>query len=124
MTLVSRRKAMLTRSISLVAAVVVAALTPAVLHAQVAAPPRPATLQAVPRPTHDRVTLGGGFGGLSGAAHLAQASTADWRLGWIGSADATARLPPHVGLRARGRRAPGRGPGPTPPGRGQFNKVT
>jgi len=59
---------MLTRSISLVAAVVVAALTPAVLHAQVAAPPRPATLQAVPRPTYDRVTLGGGFGGRALAA--------------------------------------------------------
>src|SRR3989442_2569146 len=76
---------MLTRSISLVAAVVVAALTPAVLHAQVAAPPRPATLQAVPPPTYDRVTVGGAFGGLSGAPHLDQASTAGWRLGWIGS---------------------------------------
>src|SRR2546428_10027091 len=101
---------MLTRSISLVAAVVVAALTPAVLHAQVAAPPRPATLQAVPRPTYDRVTLGGGFGGLSGAAHLDQASTADWRLGWIGSVGATPRLHPYVGLPAHRTLGPGKLP--------------
>src|SRR3989441_4487498 len=98
---------MLTRSISLVAAVVVAALTPAVLHAQVAAPPRPATLQAVSRPTYDRVTVGGAFGGLSGAAHLDQASTADWRLGWIGSGDAAPWVHPDVGIRARGNGAPG-----------------
>src|SRR3989441_13235180 len=86
---------MLTRSISLVAAVVVAALTPAVLHAQVAAPPPTATLQAVPRPTYDRVTVGGAFGGPSGAAHLDQASTADWRVGSIGPGGPTPR--PHPG---------------------------
>ena len=115
---------MLTRSISLVAAVVVAALTPAVLHAQVAAPPRTATLQAVPRPTYDRVTLGGGFGGLSGAAHLDQASTADWRLGWIGSVDATAWLHQYVGIRASGSWAQDSIRSATLPGRGKFNKFT
>src|SRR2546428_9531893 len=98
---------MLTRSISLVAAVVVAALTPAVLHAQVAAPPRPATLQAVPRPTYDRVTVGGAFGGLSGAAHLDQASTADWRLGRIRSGGPSPAAPPHRGALATRRRGPG-----------------
>src|SRR3989454_1459654 len=113
---------MLPRSISRVAAVVVAALTPAVLHAQVAAPPRPATLQAVPRPTYDRVTVGGAFGGLSGAAHLDQASTADWRLGWIGSGYATAGPHPHPGLRAPGTSAPGTIPRATPPGRRTFHK--
>src|SRR2546427_2675032 len=111
---------MLTRSISLVAAVVVAALTPAVLHAQVAAPPRTATLQAVPRPTYDRVTVGGAFGGLSGAAHLDEASTADWRLGWIGSVDATAWLHQYVGIRASGSLAPGSIPTPPPPRPGQV----
>ena len=93
---------MLKRSIFLGAAVVAAALAPAALQAQVAAPPRPAALQPVPRPTSDRLTLGGGFGGLSGAAHLDQASTADWRLGWIGSVDATAWLHQYVGIRASG----------------------
>src|SRR3989442_5085031 len=111
---------MLTRSISLVAAVVVAALTPAVLHAQVAAPPRPATLQAVPRPTYDRVTLGGGFGGLSGAAHLDQASTADWRLGWIGSVDAAAWLHQYRGISANGKLGQGRNPRAPPPWRRQV----
>ena len=115
---------MLTRSISLVAAVVVAALTPAVVHAQVAAPPGPATLQAVPRPTYDRVTLGVAFGGLSGAAHLDQASTADWRLGWIGSVDATAWLHQYVGIRASGSWAQDSVRGATLPGRGKFNKFT
>ena len=114
---------MLTRSVSLVAAVV-AALTPAVLQAQVAAPPRPATLQAVPRPTYDRVTLGGAFGGLSGAAHLDQASAADWRLGWIGSVDATAWLHQYVGIRASGSWAQDSIRGATLPGRGKFNKFS
>src|SRR2546430_17461284 len=98
---------MLTRSIPLAAAVVVAALTPAVLHAQVAAPPRPATLQAVPRPTYDRVTLGGGFGGLSGAAHLDQASTADWRLRRDRPGGRDPRAAPSPGNFARGRRGGG-----------------
>src|SRR3989441_1350051 len=115
---------MLTRSISLVAAVVVAALTPAVRRAQVAARPWPATLQAVPRPTYDRVTVGGAFGGLSGAAHLDQASTADWRLGWIGSVDATAWLHQYVGIRASGSWAQDSIRSATLPRRRKFNKVT
>src|SRR2546430_13256760 len=50
----------------------------------------------------DRFTLGGAFGGLSGAANLNPAGSADWRLGWIGSVDGQGRLNGNVGLRARG----------------------
>src|SRR5256884_4497561 len=91
---------------------------------RVAAPPRPSTRGAGPRHTYDRVTLGGGFGGLSGAAHLDQASTADWRLGWIGSVDATAWLHQYVGIRASGSWAQDSVRGAPLPGRGKFNKFT
>src|SRR3989442_16003098 len=91
------------RSLSLVTAVLVAALTPLALRAQ--------TSTAAPAAVHswsDRVTLGGAFGGLSGAANLNPAGTADWRLGWIGSIDGTGGLHPDLGLRPRGSSGPGR----------------
>src|SRR2546429_4231162 len=91
---------------------------------RVAAPPRPSTRGAGPRHTYDRVTLGGGFGGLSGAAHLDQASTADWRLGWIGSVDATPWLHQYGGICASGIWAQDSLPGATLPGRGKLNKFT
>ena len=51
------------RSISLVAAALVALVAPVALRAQ-----------AGTRPTFDQVTVAGAFGGLSGAAHLDPAS--------------------------------------------------
>src|SRR3989442_11452743 len=88
---------MLKRSIFLGAAALVAALAPTALDAQVGLRPTAVASQPGLRPSFDRVTVGGAFGGLSGAAHLDQAGTADWRLGWIGSRPATPRLPHRVG---------------------------
>src|SRR5438874_1926503 len=77
------------RSLSLVTAVLVAALTPLALRAQ--------TSTAAPAAVHswsDRVTLGGAFGGLSGATNLNPAGTfgagLEYRFG-------------RVGIRAEGR---------------------
>src|SRR5256886_9810049 len=70
----------------------------------------------------DRFTLGGAFGGLSGAANLNPAGSADWRLGWIGSVDGTVWLHRNVGIRASGSWAQDsirRGP---LTGRGKVNK--
>src|SRR5207302_9441939 len=72
---------MLKRSIFLGAAALVAARAPTALHAQVGLRPTAVAPQPGLRPTFDRVTVGGAFGGLSGAAHLDQAGTTDWRLG-------------------------------------------
>ena len=67
---------MLKRSISFVAAALVVALAPVTLRAQSTG-------------RFDNVTVGGAFGGLSGAANLDAAGTADWRLGWAASVDVT-----------------------------------
>src|SRR2546425_10365732 len=110
---------MSTRSLSLVPAVLVAALTPPALRAQ--------TSTTSPTPYHswsDRFTLGGAFGGLSGAANLNTAGTADWRLGWIGSIDGTVWLHRNVGIRASGSWAQDSLRGGVLTGRGKFNKVT
>src|SRR3989441_1761354 len=107
------------RSLSLVTAVLVAALTPLALRAQ--------TSTAAPAAVHswsDRVTLGGAFGGLSGAANLNPAGTADWRLGWIGSIDGTVWLHRNLGLRASGSWAQDSLRGVRLTGRGKVNKVT
>jgi len=69
---------MLKRSLPLATAALLAALTPAALRAQTSA-----------RPVFDQVTVGGGFGGLSGAADADQAGANSWRLGWAASLDAT-----------------------------------
>src|SRR5258708_24519980 len=103
---------------NLVVALGVAVSAPLALRAQARTP--------APEPVNswsDRFTLGGGFGGLSGAANLNSAGTADWRLGWIGSIDGTAGLQRNVGLRASGTWARGRGPGAPPPGPGRVNTV-
>lgn len=70
------------------------------------------------------VTLGGAFGGLSGAANLNDIGTASSRLGWIGSVDATAWLSDNVGLRASGGWAQDSLQGAALVGRGKFNKFT
>ncbi|PYP48159.1 MAG: hypothetical protein DMD50_01525 [Gemmatimonadetes bacterium] len=108
---------MSTRSLSLVTAVLVGALTPPALRAQ--------TSTTSPAPYHswsDRFTLGGAFGGLSGAANLNTVGTADWRLGWIGSIDGTVWLHRNVGIRASGSWAQDSIRGAALTGRGKFNK--
>jgi len=110
---------MLKRSIFLGAAALVAALAPTALDAQVGLRPTAVASQPGLRPSFDRVTVGGAFGGLSGAAHLDQAGTADWRLGWIGSVEHQ-----YVGVRASGSWAQDSIRGATIPGRGKFNKFT
>lgn len=58
-----------------------------------------AVAQQADRPTYDRVTVGGRFGGFSEAANLNDAGTADWRLGWMATVDATAWIHQYVGIR-------------------------
>src|SRR6266481_1129926 len=104
---------------NLVVALGVAVSAPLALRAQARTP--------APEPVNswsDRFTLGGGFGGLSGAANLNSAGTADWRLGWIGSIDGTAWLQRNVGIRASGSWAQDSVRGAALPGRGKFNKFT
>src|SRR5437879_11644836 len=75
---------MLNRSMSLLSLALVLVVAPSALRAQISAP-----LAGSSRPVYDRFTVGGAFGGLSGAANLNQAGTADWRLGWAASLNAT-----------------------------------
>lgn len=100
-------------------AALVVALAPTALRAQTGT-----TSPAPVRSWSDRVTLGGAFGGLSGAANLNPAGTGDWRLGWIGSIDGTAWLRRNVGIRASGSWAQDSLRGVALPGRGKFNKFT
>src|SRR6266699_5384771 len=102
------------RSLSLVTAVLVAALTPLALRAQTSTSPEPIG--------SGRFTLGGTFGGLSGAANLNTDGTVDWRLGWIASIDGTVWLRRHVGIRASGSWAQDSIRGAALTGRGKFNK--
>ena len=78
---------MRTKWLTRVVATLALALAPVVLGAQDA------------RPTYDRVTVAGSFGGLSGAAHLDPSSAVDWRLGWSTGVDGTVWLHRFVGLR-------------------------
>jgi hypothetical protein len=110
---------MLKRSLSLLSLALVLAVAPSALRGQVSTP-----LSASSRPVYDAFTLAGAFGGLSGAAHLNQAGTADWRLGWAASVDATAWLNDYVGVRASGGWAQDSIRGATLSGRGKLNKFT
>jgi len=105
------------RTLSLVTAALVAALAPTALRAQ-----NSATSPAPGPARSNRVTLGGAFGGLSGAANLNPAGTVDWRLGWIASIDGTVWLRRHVGIRASGSWAQDSIRGAALTGRGKFNK--
>src|SRR6267378_127851 len=96
---------MLKRSISLLAVALGLAFPPTALSGQ-------------------NVTLGGGFGGLSGVANLDQAGSADWRLGWATALDGTYWLRRNVGVRASAGWAQDSVRGSTLPGRGKFNKFT
>jgi outer membrane protein with beta-barrel domain len=111
------------RSLSLITAAVVVALAPRSARAQIGTPsPEPKTARVQSYPA--RVTFGGAFGGLSGAANLNSAGTTDWRLGWIGSLDGTVWLQNYVGIRASGSWAQDSIRGATLTGRGKFNKFT
>ena len=96
---------MLKRSISLLAVALGLAFAPTALSGQ-------------------NVTLGGGFGGLSGVANLDQAGSADWRLGWAATLDGTYWLRRNVGVRASAGWAQDSVRGAPIAGRGKFNKFT
>jgi hypothetical protein len=98
---------------------VTAVLAPAGLGAQTGA-----NTPAGVRPPVDQLTLGAGFGGLSGAANLNTVGTADWRLGWAASVDATYWLHRNVGVRASGGWAQDSIQGASLTGRGKLNKFT
>jgi len=110
---------MLKPTISLFSVALALAVTPPALHAQASTP-----LSASSRPIYDAVTVAGAFGGLSGAANLNQAGTADWRLGWAASFDATGWLNDYVGVRAGGGWAQDSIRGASLTGRGKLNKFT
>jgi len=110
---------MFSRFVAVSTAAALALLAPAALRAQAgAASPAGIGLSS------GRVTLGGAFGGLSGAANLNPAGTTDWRLGWIGSVDGTVWLERHVGVRASGSWAQDSISNAALTGRGKFNKFT
>jgi len=98
------------RPLSLSLTLAALALSPAVLHAQ------------NPNPLADRFSVSAAFGGLSGAANLNDAGSADWRLGWAGSVDASYWILPRVGIRASGTWAQDSLRGGAITGRGTFNK--
>jgi hypothetical protein len=100
---------MLQRSASLLAVALAATFAPVALRAQVS-----------PNPT---ITIGGSFGGFSGAAHLDQSGSTKWRIGWAGTADATLWLHQYVGVRASGGWAQDSITNGIS-GRGTFNKFT
>src|SRR5438034_11450825 len=110
---------MLNRSITLLAVALVLAAAPAALSAQTSV-----ALSQRSRPVYDAVTIGGAFGGLSGAANLNQAGTADWRLGWAASLNATGWLNDYVGVRAGGGWAQDSIRGASLTGRCKLNKFT
>jgi hypothetical protein len=89
------------------------ALLPAALAAQTAQNTNPLA---------DKFTIAAAFGGLSGAASLNQSGSADWRLGWAGSVDASYWVLPRVGLRVSGTWAQDSLRGGSLTGRGKFNK--
>src|SRR5258708_39873547 len=98
------------RTLSLSLTLAAIAITPAALHAQNRSP------------LADRVTVSAAFGGLSGAANLNDAGTADWRLGWASSPDARHWILPPLALRVGGTLAQDNPAARATPGRGQFNK--
>ena len=74
----------------------------ALLTLALAVPLTPAALrgQSETGPVAPRFTVGGGFGGLTGATKLDAAGTADWRTGWAASLDGTYWLRRLWGVRA------------------------
>jgi len=74
----------------------------------------------ISNPLGDKVSLAAAFGGLSGAADLG--TSAQWKLGWAGSVDATYWVQPNIGLRASGSWAQDSLRATGLSGRGKFNK--
>jgi len=103
---------MLSRTLSLSLTLAAIAITPAVLHAQ----------SQSPNPLADRITVAAAFGGISGAANLNDAGSADWRLGWAGSLNATRWVLPRLGVQVGGTWAQDSLRGTALTGRGKFNK--
>src|SRR3989442_14902364 len=101
---------MLTRSLSLALPLAALVIPPAAMRPQNS------------NPLADRFTVSAAFGGLSGAANLNSAGTADWRLGWAGSLDASYWILPRVGLRIGGTWAQDSLRSGAITGRGKFNK--
>src|SRR5437899_7972105 len=110
---------MLEPTISLCSVALALAATPPALHAQASTP-----LSASSRPIYDAVTVSGAFGGLSGAANLDQAGTADWRLGWAAGIDLTRSLDRYVAIRASGAWTQDSLRDASLVGRGKFNKFS
>src|SRR2546422_10224245 len=102
---------MLRRSLTLPLTLAALAVSPAALHAQNS------------NPLADRFTVSAAFGGLSGAANLNPAGTADWRLGWAGSVGASYLILPRLGRRIGGTWAQDNLETGAVAGRGKFNKV-
>src|SRR5206468_10548699 len=96
---------------SALATAIVLAVAPAVARAQ-----------ATSGVSGERLTAAAAFGGLCGAANLVDAGTADWRLGWAASVNATYWVHPLIGLRASGNWAQDSVRSATIVGRGKFNK--
>ena len=84
--------------------------------------PAVARAQATSRVSGERLTSAATFGGLSGAANLNDDGTADWRLGWAASVNATYWVHPLIGLRASGNWAQDSVRSAAIVGRGKFNK--
>ena len=74
----------------------------------------------ISNPLGDKVSFAAAFGGLSGAADLG--TSAQWKLGWAGSVDATYWVQPNIGLRASGSWAQDSLRATGLSGRGKFNK--
>src|SRR5438309_9995428 len=109
---------MLNRSMSLLSLALVLVVAPSALRAQISAP-----LAGSSRPVYDRFTVGGAFGGLSGAGNLNQAGTADWRLGWAGSLNTTGWVNDYAGVPAGAGWGEDRLRGPAVTGRWKLNKL-
>ena len=103
---------MLQRTISFITATLTLGVAPVALHAQ-----------ADGRPTTDRYTIAGAFGGLSRPDRLNRSSGPDWRQGWSGSMDATYWFDRHWGVRAGSTLGQDRGRGANLDGQ-TFNKLT
>jgi hypothetical protein len=84
--------------------------------------PAAARAQSTSRVAGEQWTAAAAFGGLSGAANLNNAGTADWRLGWAASVNATYWVHSLIGLRASGNWAQDSVRSATLVGRGKFNK--
>ena len=104
---------MLKRSHALLTLALAVPLTPAALRGQSETSPVP-----------PRFTVGGAFGGLTGATKLDASGTADWRTGWAASLDGTYWIDRLWGVRAGGTFGQDEVRGATISPSAMFNKLT